>query len=159
MTRIATKLHVQDVMTRDVVTVDINTSLHAALEIMEDNRVTALPVVDAHGVCVGVVSSSDLVDLTRQLDEDLSDIDQLSDVSRTWLLERLRDHGLGQTMLSDLMSDSVATITPEATLAAAAKQMIRNRVHRLPVVDAKNRVVGIVSTMDLLEAFVDGARD
>lgn len=154
MMKLATKLHVKDVMTKDVVTAEATTSLHAALEIMEENHVTALPVVDGRGEILGLVSSSDLVDLTRQLDEDLSDIEHLSEVSRVWLLERLRDHGLGQTLLADLMSQEVATVDPECTLAVAAKTMIRHRVHRLPVVDQQNRVVGIVSTMDLLAALV-----
>jgi CBS domain-containing protein len=53
------------------------------------------------------------------------------------------------------MTSPVASIGPEATLVDAARAMLRHRVHHLPVVDDEQRLVGIVSTMDLLSGFVD----
>ena len=68
-------------------------------------------------------------------------------------------HSIGQRNISDLRSDRVNTISREATLAGAAAQMLRDRVHRLPVVDDEEKLLGILSTMDVLEAFVAGAPD
>ena len=51
------------------------------------------------------------------------------------------------------------TIDAETTLGKATREMLRNRVHHLPVVDSSDRLIGIVSTMDILSEFADGAPD
>ena len=53
------------------------------------------------------------------------------------------------------MSTDVVSVAIESTIQNAAGQMLRNRVHRLVVLDDERRVVGVVSTMDLLAAFAD----
>ena len=59
---------VKDVMSRDLVTIDAKDSVHEALQLMAENKVAALPVVDRQGRCVGIISTSDLVDVTRDLE-------------------------------------------------------------------------------------------
>ena len=56
------------------------------------------------------------------------------------------------------MSVDVETIEQEATVGTAAREMIRHQVHRLPVVDQQSRLIGIVSTMDILKAVAEGAK-
>jgi CBS domain-containing protein len=55
------------------------------------------------------------------------------------------------------MTSNVATTAPDAPLVDAAREMLRQHVHRLPVVDASGQLVGIISTMDVLKAFANGA--
>ena len=83
----------------------------------------------------------------------------MSDVSRAWLIEKLSRNDLGQQKISQRMTASVASISPEVTLTAAASEMLRHRVHHMPVLDEHQRLLGIVSTMDVLSAFVEGAPD
>jgi CBS-domain-containing membrane protein len=52
---------VRDVMTRDVVTVDALAQFKEVVRLMQEHRVSALPVVDADGVLVGIVSEGDLI--------------------------------------------------------------------------------------------------
>jgi predicted transcriptional regulator len=76
-------------------------------------------------------------------------------ITGRWLLERLME-GMGHTKVAEVMSEDVATVNVETRLPKAAREMLRNGVHRLPVIDIKDRVVGIISTTDILSAFVDG---
>jgi CBS domain-containing protein len=64
---------------------------------------------------------------------------------------------VGHHSVSDVMTETVIAVTPETTLVQAADDMLRERVHRLPVVDGQRRLVGIVSTTDVLRAFIKHA--
>ena len=147
---------VKDIMSRDVVTLDANDKIHDALELLVANRVSALPVVDKRKHCVGILSTTDLVDFTRDVDEDLHNVDELDPSSRRWLVDKLL-HSVGEESVGSYMSEDVATVSLESTLVKAAHEMVRNRVHHLPVIDHEGHLAGIISTMDVLAEFADGA--
>ncbi len=148
-------LRVKDVMSKEVVSVYPDDTLHEALELIVQNRISGLPVVNGNGHCVGMLSTTDLIDLTHELDDELHNIGRGGQTGHQWLLEQLAE-ALGSERVSEQMTENVATIRPEATLPQAAAEMLRNRVHRLPVTDQDNRLLGIVSTMDILGAVADG---
>jgi CBS-domain-containing membrane protein len=149
---------VQDIMSRDVVTIRAGDTVHEALTLMGENRVSALPVVDSHDHCIGILSTSDLVDMTRDVDDDLYQLDLVDSTSRRFLLDKLT-HSMGSESVQSYMSESVNCINPEATIGNATRELLRNRIHHLPVVDASNHLVGIVSTMDILGELADSAPD
>ena len=143
-------MRVRDVMSKEVVYVDSADSVQVALDLMAENRVAALPVVNGKRHCIGMLSTSDLVDVARDLSDDLLHLDELSSLTGSWLVNKLGDD-FGEKQLKDLMSYDVETISQEATIGTAAREMLRHQVHRLPVVDDHDRLIGIVSTMDILE--------
>jgi CBS domain-containing protein len=145
---------VKDIMSRDVVTLTPTDTIHDALELMVSNRVSALPVVDKRQHCVGIISTTDLVDFTRDVDDELHHIDELDPSARRWLVDRLL-HTVGKEPVGSYVTPDVTTVGLEATLSKAAREMVRNRVHHLPVVDHKGHLAGILSTMDLLVEFAD----
>ena len=149
---------IKDIMSRDVVTINAGDTVHEARTLMGENRVSALPVVDGHSHCVGILSTSDLVDMTRDVDDDLYHLDMVDPTSRRFLLEKLA-HSMGGETVQSFMSEVVMTIDAETTLGKATREMLRNRVHHLPVVDSSDRLIGIVSTIDILSEFADGAPD
>ena len=149
---------IKDVMSRDVVTLNVGDSVHDALTLMGENRVSALPVVDNQNHCVGILSTADLVDMTRDVDDDLYHLDLVDATSRRFLIDKLA-HNMGNEKIQTYMSETVATVEPETSIASATREMLRNRVHHLPVVDRNNHVIGIVSTMDILSEFADSATD
>ena len=55
--------------------------------------------------------------------------------------------------MHEFMTGAVVVIDRETSLLQATEEMVRHRVHHLPVVDEHQRLLGIVSTLDLLEAF------
>jgi CBS domain-containing protein len=152
------RCRVKDVCSRDLVFVHADGTIHEALTLMVENRVSALPVVDKQGGCQGILSSTDVVEFALELDDELQDFGRAEDGSHQWLLDRLAEQDMDRRSVQDLMTATVATVGLETPLDEAAREMIRHRVHRLPVVDEKERLVGIISTMDILRAFADGAQ-
>ncbi len=148
---------VKDVMSRDVVTIDANESIHDALQLMAENKVAALPVVDRQGRCVGIISASDLVDVTRDLEAGIDELGQTDELFFGLIIDKIADGISHQTVL-DLMSEVVISANPEEFLTEAASRILRDRVHRLPVVDDADQLVGIISTTDILAAFVESGR-
>lgn len=152
------KRRVKDIMSRDVVTVFVGDTVHEALKLMGENRVSALPVVDSHERCVGILSTSDLVDMTRDVDDDIYELDLVDPTSRRFLLDKLA-HSMGNEPVQSFMSEAVTTVDPESTIGKATREMLRNRIHHLPVVDNAEKMIGIVSTIDILGEFADAAPD
>ncbi len=149
---------VKDFMSRDTVTLNVEDTIHEALTLMGENRVSALPVVDRRNRCVGILSTSDLVDMTRDVDEDLKQLNLLDPMSKRFLVDKLAD-SLGSEKVQSYMSETVTTVSTETTIGKAAREMLRNHVHHLPVLDNNERLIGIISTMDILGEFADNAPD
>lgn len=144
---------VKEFLTRDLVTLSVDDTIHEALALMGENRVSALPVVDGRKRCVGILSTTDLVDLTHDFDEDLKQLDLQNGAES---IDNLTNR-LGTEKVESYMSASVTTVSMETLICKAAQEMLRNRVHHLPVVDHNERLLGIISTMDILSEFVDAA--
>ena len=147
---------VKSVMSRDLVTIDAGDSVHEAIQLMAENKVAALPVVDRRGKCIGFLSSSDLVEVTREVDASLYELEATEAPLWGAFLGRLSDH-VGHQSVMDLMSESVVSTSPDTPLFEAASKMLRDHVHRLPVLDKDNHLLGIVSMTDILRAFVEHA--
>ncbi|WP_236045727.1 CBS domain-containing protein [Streptacidiphilus fuscans] len=137
---------VAEVMTRDVVTASARTPFKELARIMDERRISALPVLDSSGHVLGVVSEADL--LLKQADR------RRTLGMRAALLDPDEAARLSGEVAEELMSAPAITIGPEASVAAAARAMIRRRVKRLPVVDEDGTLLGIVSRADLLTVFL-----
>lgn len=137
---------VAEVMTRDVVTASARTPFKELARIMDERRISALPVLDASGRVLGVVSEADL--LLKQAGR------RRTLGMRAALLDPDEAARLSAEVAEELMSAPAITIGPDVSVAAAARTMIRRRVKRLPVVDEDGTLLGIVSRADLLTVFL-----
>ncbi|MEW6059390.1 MAG: CBS domain-containing protein [Actinomycetota bacterium] len=138
---------VQDVMTRTVVVVNDSAPFKEVVRRMQEASVSAVPVVDADGRLVGIVSEGDLI---LKEDPNLEGEGGLFE-SRHHRIDRQKAAGL---VASQLMTAPVITVGPDATLGEAARLMHRHSVKRLPVVGPEGTVLGIVSRADLLKVFL-----
>jgi CBS domain-containing protein len=138
---------VKDLMTTQVVTVGPATPFKELVARLAEQRVSAVPVVDDAGLVLGVVSEADLL-----LKEEFPDPDQ--DLPLFWTKRRRleREKAAGSTA-RDLMSVALVSITPDATVAEAARRLHTANIKRLPVLGEGGRLVGIVSRSDLLKVF------
>ena len=118
------------------------------VRLIEENRVSAIPIVDQKGVPVGIVSESDLL-LKERRTELESSRDLLHIHKRR--VERAKAAG---TVASDLMTCPAITVHSETGLGEAARLMQEKNVRRLVVVDERGRIAGIVSRSDLLQVFL-----
>lgn len=142
-------MRVEDVMTRDVLTVTPSTELKDAAPLFVSRHISGLPVVD-DGRLVGVLSETDIVGKeTSGFSNGEVSRDEASRLRR----ER-RAITVGQAMTS-----GPVTIEPWISIWAAADLMVVYGVNRLPVVDRNGVLVGIVTRDDLVRAFARSDRD
>jgi CBS-domain-containing membrane protein len=143
------KRTVQDVMTREVVAVRGATPFKELSRLLNQHRVTAVPVLDdAAGVVVGVVSE---IDLTLKVVAPLGE--EHATVFETVEHQSERAKAAGVTA-AELMTAPAQTIGPQELVAAAAKRMHDRGVKQLPVVDRSGALIGIVGQADLLKVFL-----
>lgn len=121
-------MKVRDLMTPNPQTVTPTDLLSLAEEKMRRGRFRRLPVTDAAGSLVGIITDGNL-----------------------------REHVgyLASTRVSAAMVERLVTISPDAPIEAAAQLMIWHKVGGLPVVDDAGRLAGIVTESDLLLALVE----
>ena len=139
---------VADVMTRQVHVAGPSTPFKRLVQLIEENRVSALPIVNEKGVPIGIVSESDL--LFKERRHELESGQSLLHRRRR-RVERAKSEGL---VGSDVMSAPAITIRSDTTLPDAARQMQARNVRRLVVVDERGKIAGIVSRSDLLQVFL-----
>ena len=142
---------VGSVMTQTIVTVTPETSFKDAVRLLRRRRVSGLPVVDAKGNLVGIVSEADLLNKVEKRDPDAYLVE-----SRPHRLDRARSAALD---VASAMTRDVTTVRPDFPVALAAREMHTRGFKRLPVVDEKGKLVGIVSRGDLLKVFLRTDRD
>jgi acetoin utilization protein AcuB len=132
-------MFVRDRMSSPAVTVAADTPFQDALKLMRERRFRRLPVVDEHGVLIGIVSERDLLHAAP------SPATSLSVWEVNYLLWKLK--------VADVMTEKVTTVSPESTLEEAAQIMVSLKIGGLPVVDDKRHVVGVVTETDIFRAF------
>lgn len=117
-----------DVMTPDPTVCLVSDPVKRAAEIMKSEDVGAIPVVqdDTGRKLVGIVTDRDIV---------LNLVAAGKDVS--------------STKIEDVMSRNPVTCRPDDAIANAMDRMAQHQIRRIPVVDGKDRVVGIISQADL----------
>ena len=133
-----TSLQVRDLMSRSPVTITPEMSVQAAHALMQRCRIRHLPVV-VDSRLVGMVSDRDLRSVLP------SPAISLARHELTYLLDRLT--------VRDMMSRFVITVTPDASVAAASRRMIGQKIGALPVV-ANGQLIGILTRSDVLRAFI-----
>ena len=136
-------MNVGDLMTTTVITVEPETPLKDAAEILAKSQVSGMPVVDGRGVVTGVLSAGDIV-----YRESAGDVPSVPVEPK-----------LVATTVGGAMSSPAVTIGPRRPVTDAARTMVDRRVGRLPVVDDAGRLVGIVTRSDLVRAFVRSDED
>ena len=148
-------MNASDVMVHDVVTIGTGATVAEAAKLMIENDISALPVVDEQGGLVGLLSEADL--LRRE--------EVGTEKKRPWWVEALmpattlagefaKSHG---TRVFELMSPRVISAAPDTPLGEIATLLERNRIKRVPIVDDRGKLVGIVSRANLVQALASAS--
>lgn len=131
----------EDLMTRDPMTAEPNTTIGEAIQMMRELDVRHLPVVQS-GELIGMLSDRDL--------RGVSFVDVMEDTDLTALRRRL-DGAVSEVMNSDLLQ-----VTVETEVAEIVELMLEHRIGAIPVVETgSNELIGIVSYIDVLRAAAD----
>jgi acetoin utilization protein AcuB len=130
---------IKDWMAKDPVTITEDTSMIKAIHIMKERRFRRLPVVTA-GKLVGMVTDRDLKEAAPSKATTL-------DVHELYYL-------LAELQVKEIMSHDPLSVSQDDTVEHAAQIMLNHTISGLPVVDAKGRVVGIITQSDVFRAFM-----
>ena len=144
-----------DVMVSPVITVSPDTLASEAADMLLKNRISGMPVVDAAGTLVGIVSERDFLrrveaGTERRRPRWL----ELFTLSETIAAEYVKSHG---RKVSDIMTTWPVSVIEETALVDIADLMEARQIKRVPVMRA-GKVVGIVSRANLLQAFASIGR-
>jgi CBS domain-containing protein len=127
------ELRVGNLMTIDPITIDPEAMAMEAERLLKTYRVSGLPVVEA-GELRGVISQSDLM---------VAHSSEM--IGANW--DRLR--------VRHLMSSPAVTVHADATITAAARELLARHIHRLVVVDDDGAPIGVVTPLDLLRSLLE----
>ena len=146
---------VGSLMAGEVVTVTAPTPSSASADLMDEHRISGLPVVDADDRVVGMLSASDLP-RPRGSERRLRRGGGRGRLPRA--VRRPRKSAAhafrGGRTAGEVMSAPAIVVHAEESIAEVARTMAGRGVERLPVVDEENRLVGIVTRRDLLAVFL-----
>jgi len=144
---------VADAMSRDPIVVRPETPLNEAIQILAERRISGLPVVADANQLVGIISETDLMWQETGVTPPayIMFLDSVIYLKNPATYERDLHKALGQTV-GEVMSRDPVTISPDKPLKDAAQIMHDRSVHRLPVIDAAGRVVGILTRGDIIRA-------
>jgi CBS domain-containing protein len=117
----------RDIMTSRVVTIDPEASAQDAAQLLYQNRISGLPVVDADGKIIGIITEADII----------------SKVNREGLC------------VADIMSQNIVAISEETPVSEIAALLTERKIKRVPVVQ-NGKLVGIVSRADIVHAVAQG---
>jgi len=115
---------VQEIMTKDVVSIDCNKTIYDACKLYKDKKVGCLVVMD-NDILVGIVTERDIIE--RAI---------------------LQDKPAKKVKIKDIMSNNLKTIHALSSLEKASQVMKENEIKKLPVI-LNNKIVGIITQTDL----------
>jgi CBS domain-containing protein len=148
MTNLPRHRTVSDVMTSRVHVASPLTPFKHLVRLIEENRVSAIPIIDQQGVPIGIVSEADLLFKGQR-----QELDSGRDLAHPRRRQHQRAKAAGN-IASELMTSPPITVTTSVSLTEAARLMQQRGVRRLLVVDERGKLAGIVSRSDLLQVFL-----
>ena len=143
-------MNVEDVMTANVASVGQDATLKQVAEVMAERGISGLPVVNADGHVLGVVSEADIIVKAASRSMGL--------IGHLWTPAGVDDRRLAATTAGEAMTAPAVTTAPDRAVTEAAWLMVERNVNRLPVV-REDKLVGIISRGDLIRVFVRSDSD
>lgn len=142
---------VGDIMVRDVTTIPADATLHDVASLLTAKKISGAPVVDETGKMIGIISESDLLSEARR-HAGLPHIAAFGVfVLHQETLERIYHNG-ATLLASEVMTKNVITTDPDLPITKAGDLMVKSKINRLPVVDANDNLIGLITREDIMRA-------
>lgn len=130
---------VENWMSPNVVEVDADSSMQDAIRLLKEHNIRMLPVV-SKAKLVGVVTDRDLKRASAS-DATLLDVHEL-----LYLITRIK--------VNSIMTRNPITVRPELTIEETAQILMENKISGAPVVDAREKVVGVITQTDIFRVLI-----
>lgn len=122
---------ISSLMTRNILTVDVEDTVEKVEAIMDTHKLSCVPVIDSQGGCFGVISLTDLLHFH------VLHKNQNQKAERAW----------------EVCTHKVIEVGPDMSVKEAAELMTRNKIHHIVVVENKS-IKGIVSSIDIVNEYL-----
>jgi len=129
-------LRVDDVMNHGVIQVSESATMDDIAEQFLQHDISSAPVVDQNGSCVGMISAPDFMKREARI--------AAGEIASS-----------ENDLVGSYMSRGVQSIGPQELMLKAAVIMCATHLHHLPVLDEEQRLIGVISTMDITAALVN----
>ena len=145
-------LTAKDIMTSDVITVQMTTTVKELAEILWKNRISGAPVLDDDGKVISVVTENDLIDQSKKvhIPTMISLLDSVIFLESSKKTEAEIKKMAGNTV-QDICSKELVSVSEETRLDHIATIMAEKKVHTLPVIQ-DNRLTGVIGKSDIIRS-------
>ena len=140
----------RDIMTKNVIVVEGDTSINDLVGIFLKHKISCAPVMNKKKQLIGIVTKTDILSYFMDIDLDVSIKADLKDI-----LESNTEHDdLGISSETDLKVNNIMTTNPitageNTSIESLAQIMVDHNIHRL-IIEKDDAIVGIISTIDIL---------
>ena len=147
-------LTAKEIMTKEVITVALETNIVEAVHLLLEKRVNGLPVVDSQGQVKGIICQSDLIAQQEKfpIPPFITLLDGFIPLASYKNLEK-EVKKIAAVSVEEAMTLNPVTVGPEAGLEEIATLMVSKNIHTLPVVD-QGKLVGIIGNEDILRTLI-----
>ena len=152
-------LQARDIMTTEVITAAPETSISQVAALLDQHRISGVPVVDREDRVVGVITQSDLVARAQDLElpPTISLFDLRLVLETPGHFKKRLEKMLGTTV-AEVMTPEPLTVTPETPLNQIADLMAKKKVHTIPVLEG-DKLIGVIGKIDLIHAQAGEAKE
>jgi len=143
-----------DIMSTDVITVSPETTIQELAQLLSSHRISGVPVVDASGNLISVVTENDLIDQTKKvhIPTVVTIFDSVFYLENPDKMEKEMKKIAGY-LVKDICADSVISVKEETPLDEIATIMAEQHVHTLPVIK-DGELVGVIGKKDIIRTLI-----
>ena len=146
---------VKDIMVKEVITIQKDASVEELSELLIKNKISGVPVTDSDGKLVGIATEGDLIikDSDLHFPHYFKLLDSIIYLESLNKFKKNLKKFLG-TKVEDVMTAEIKTVKEETPVSEAANIMIKYNINRVPVLDSKDKLVGIVTRADIVGSMI-----
>jgi CBS domain-containing protein len=149
------ELLAKDIMIKKVITIKKDASVDELSELLVKNKISGVPVVDDGGSLVGIATEGDLIvqDADLHFPRYFKLLDSIIYLESLNKFKRNLKKYLG-TKVEDVMTSKVKTAGTDTPVSEVANIMIRDNINRVPVLNKKGGLVGIITRADIVKSMI-----
>ena len=146
---------VKDIMVKKVITIQKDASVEELSELLIKNKISGVPVIDSNGKLAGIATEGDLIikDSDLHFPRYFKLLDSIIYLESLNKFKKNLKKFLG-TKVEDVMTAEIKTVKEETPISEAANIMIKYNINRVPVLDSKDELVGIVTRADIVGSMI-----
>ncbi len=146
---------VRDIMVKEVITIQKDASVEELSELLIKNKISGVPVIDNDGKLVGIATEGDLIikDSDLHFPRYFKLLDSIIYLESLNKFKKSLKKFLG-TKVEDVMTAKIKTVKEDSTVSDAANMMIKYNINRVPVLDSKDELAGIVTRADIVGSMI-----